>query len=85
MVASDEKFDAYSFGVVTLELVMRRNPGGLLLPLSSGSSSSLVLPENVKIAFYRVSENVFMSSMYFTSHDPCFLEERLIVLGIFLV
>nr|XP_011464596.1 PREDICTED: probable LRR receptor-like serine/threonine-protein kinase At4g08850 isoform X2 [Fragaria vesca subsp. vesca] len=37
----NEKCDVYSFGVVTLEIIMGRHPGELLLPLTSGSSSSV--------------------------------------------
>ena len=40
----NEKCDVYSFGVVTLEIIMGRHPGDLLLPLSSGPSSSSALP-----------------------------------------
>ncbi|PRQ21437.1 putative non-specific serine/threonine protein kinase [Rosa chinensis] len=35
---------ALDFGVVTLEIIMGRHPGDLLLPLLSGLSSSPVLP-----------------------------------------
>ena len=46
----NEKCDVYSFGVVTLEIIMGRHPGYLLLPLSSGPSTSSVLPsQQIKI------------------------------------
>ena len=36
----NEKCDVYSFGVLTLEIIMGRHPGDLLSSLASGSSSS---------------------------------------------
>ncbi|KAK7809582.1 mdis1-interacting receptor like kinase 2, partial [Quercus suber] len=40
-----EKCDVYSFGMVTLEILMGRHPGDLLTPLSTLSSQKLMLTE----------------------------------------
>lgn len=46
MVAS-EKCDAYSFGVVALEIMIRRHPGELLSSMSSFQSAQDIMSNNL--------------------------------------
>ncbi|XVF82439.1 hypothetical protein PTKIN_Ptkin16aG0048100 [Pterospermum kingtungense] len=46
---ADEKCDVYSFGVLTLEVLMGKHPGDLLLTLSISASTSKLVPQDQQI------------------------------------
>ena len=58
-----EKCDVYSFGMVTLEILMGRHPGELLTSLSTLSSQNLMLKEILDLRLpppnHSISQDIF--------------------------